>query len=1242
MQFHDTGPDIPEELIRAQMAGDVVFVVGAGVSQRVGLPSFAQLVAKVYEHLGQACPGTPNTLADVAEAEAWERKEWDRTLGLLEHRIVYPNPNRPTSSNMVRDAVTELVKPPRRAPISHQDILQISRDAFGRPRVVTTNFDTIFERTWKKGRADLPISSSGPGLASVGSPEFHGIMHLHGRASDDRLRLTASNLILTSSDFGEAYLRSGWASRFVYDLLRRYTLVFVGYSADDPPMRYMLEATEAGRLNFPDLRRAYAFASFGEGANADEGSVRARWRAKGLVPILYDNADHTYDNLYQTLGGWAACTRDASGWAEAEITRLAAAPWAEASTANRNKVRFLVSTMSNSMVLSGRATSPDWIECLIDLEARPRLADRDALIWLEHRLAAPPMTQWALNAIASIKPIIARAAAVRLSVSREPVAPLFYKYWRLYIDAFSANGRQFSDVDRWTMRGRAQPEVADYFRIEAVAEVVRPRLELRAPWERFTAFEPEAEPEEPSLRVLCHLDFGCEEWPTWADILAGWPEDAESEHRLIEALGRVLAESYEIAVEAGYTIPEFDRASHQVQLVHALEPDEEAVPRDDRGFAGGHWQRTDSDQHDHSFVPIVRLMSGLWRRLAEHAPAHARAVARAWIDQDRLLFRRLGYWAATISDHGPLDQAAQVLEELPSASFWLEDHTAEAARFWCRHWNTLPAATRRAVERNILKGPVLDLRWPARDRRRVTDSAQHRELARIATAGGRLSARAQKAFERLTAKLANPPAQVSVVEGLRHDTWSGSGRPGDASLVESTPVEDLLRQVGEIEERDQINQSGLWAAICAEQPERALAALEAAAGAATAAHWREFLNSMVMTFREEVDEARIASVIAALGALSGGTVQAIAPSLGSWLKSLVAATAFPAALRPGVLDIWDRLFAAVEHMPEEDHRSGQRDLAHDSLNHPAGDVASILIQLQYQHSPKEPDLGLADDLARRFARLFELPAHWRLLALVQLVRFLLFFVWLAPQWAEDHLYRELDRGDENAVQLLSMLVMYGQFYHIPLFNRLKTLICRVIVDGHTESEVRDRLAQFITWAVGRKMAGAAAVDLTEAEARQLLTRSPASSLRSIAWSLWRGLAEPPEGQDEDIWVAHVRPLLERVWPNDAVARNPATSKMLIKIPAATGPHFVEAVQLILRLVVPVQMYSVLHELELHEKPEIIQESPEAVLDLASASIDLNEELPYDLAQFLDALVAAAPQVRDDARYVALRNALRRI
>ena len=125
MQFIDPGPDIPDDLIRAQLAGEVVFVVGAGVSRRVGLPLFADLVAQVYERVGQACPGAPGSLADVAEADAWGKGEWDRTLGLLEHRLVYTNPNRLQAENIVREAVTAILKPTRRVATPHRHILQI-------------------------------------------------------------------------------------------------------------------------------------------------------------------------------------------------------------------------------------------------------------------------------------------------------------------------------------------------------------------------------------------------------------------------------------------------------------------------------------------------------------------------------------------------------------------------------------------------------------------------------------------------------------------------------------------------------------------------------------------------------------------------------------------------------------------------------------------------------------------------------------------------------------------------------------------------------------------------------------------------------------------------------------------------------------------------------------------------------------------------------------------------------------
>ena len=76
------------------------------------------------------------------------------------------------------------------------------------------------------------------------------------RSSDG---VTRQGLILSSADFGRAYLAEGWATRFVRDLLRRYVIVLVGYSATDPPVRYLLEGLHA--RNDKNSARIYAFNS---------------------------------------------------------------------------------------------------------------------------------------------------------------------------------------------------------------------------------------------------------------------------------------------------------------------------------------------------------------------------------------------------------------------------------------------------------------------------------------------------------------------------------------------------------------------------------------------------------------------------------------------------------------------------------------------------------------------------------------------------------------------------------------------------------------------------------------------------------------------------------------------------------------------------------------------------------------------------------------------------------------------
>ena len=282
MRFLEESADIPDELIEAARDGKVVFLCGAGVSLRVGLPSFEALTQQVYDYLGESANDEP------AERRAIERKEFDRALRSLEKRT-----HRPGTESRVRIAVTKLLAPPAQDLPDHNALLQLSKDAQGRPKLLTTNFDTLFERAAAAAGMRVP-SHAGKSIPKAGRERDHGILHLHGRIADTSLSLDPTDLVLTSADFGDAYLRDGWASKYIEDRMRLGALVLIGYAAEDAALRLLLETLDADRDRFSDLKDIYAI----ERASADSASL---WKAKGIKPIEFLD----YDALYRTLREWA-------------------------------------------------------------------------------------------------------------------------------------------------------------------------------------------------------------------------------------------------------------------------------------------------------------------------------------------------------------------------------------------------------------------------------------------------------------------------------------------------------------------------------------------------------------------------------------------------------------------------------------------------------------------------------------------------------------------------------------------------------------------------------------------------------------------------------------------------------------------------------------------------------------------------------------------------------------------------
>ncbi len=309
MQFITGGPDIPNTLVQAHEEGRVVFFCGAGISYPAGLPGFEGLVEEIYRRCG--------THFEENEQEAFNRGKFDTTLDLLEHRL-------PGQRLRVRYELANALKPKLRrkgATDTQEALLRLATDRNGSLRMVTTNFDRIFHAAAK--RIKQPFQSySAPMLPIPKNSRWDGLVYLHGVLPSKKDDTALNRLVITSGDFGLAYLTERWASRFVSDLFRNYVVCFVGYSINDPVLRYMMDALAADRMLGENTPQAWAL---GDCAPGQEHAKTIEWESKGVKPILYtvptDTKDHSA--LHKTLQAWADTYRDGVQGKEAIVVKHA-------------------------------------------------------------------------------------------------------------------------------------------------------------------------------------------------------------------------------------------------------------------------------------------------------------------------------------------------------------------------------------------------------------------------------------------------------------------------------------------------------------------------------------------------------------------------------------------------------------------------------------------------------------------------------------------------------------------------------------------------------------------------------------------------------------------------------------------------------------------------------------------------------------------------------------------------------
>jgi hypothetical protein len=188
------------------------------------------------------------------------------------------------------------------------------------------------------------------------------------------------NLILSSRDFARTYLRSGVVANYVYDLVRRYRVVLIGYSVDDQTMRYLMDVIGEDAALFDDMRRPYVIAARTLQNAADPlGDVFAEtWRTKNIEPISYDlRTTDGHGALWDTLHQWAEWARRDIDWVKDQCAAAMALPLAEAGGLARNFIEDIFSVLDQDeqtrvvQFLNEKAVDFDWIDVIQRVPEKP-------------------------------------------------------------------------------------------------------------------------------------------------------------------------------------------------------------------------------------------------------------------------------------------------------------------------------------------------------------------------------------------------------------------------------------------------------------------------------------------------------------------------------------------------------------------------------------------------------------------------------------------------------------------------------------------------------------------------------------------------------------------------------------------------------------------------------------------------------------------------------------------------------
>jgi len=1141
LRFSNEGPAFPEQLVDALLTGDVVFLCGAGISAPQ-LPMFAGLVEECVDRLGLE--------KNASESESFANYRFEEVLGSLSRRTVDPG-------DVTRAVVTILRERSEDADLAHHHtILRLSRSLDNQPTIITTNFDTMLEKALldvegiKRAQA---LSFAGQDLPSPGSTEFGGIIHLHGRIADEQIGLKQTPLVVTSADYGDAYMRSGWASRFLFDLCRCKTVVLVGYSAGDAPVRYFLNVLEADRQRFPDVLPVYAL----DPVKA-RGLPDVRWSALAVQPIAYEVTTDTANGNQDHSALW----RDLDQLAELVVRpRTTRHVWAETilvksfnavDPAELDRILWLLQGRRDLWpVVIRMIQDAAWFGFLVE---RKVWSDQDAAwilaAWIARNLQSVDSFRLAIKWSEQFGKQFSDALARNVEQSKD-LPDLWHRAWRL----LAASQQSFSmDLDLHfyaTLKILRSSVVLNKDLHHAVG--------LITPVFKLTARELS---EGCSPNRLADL-FGSR----W--IVRGQGEAAE----LVDALVEVPQAHEIIAI-----------ATAKLQEVVGVSVDLDAI---DEYFDKNDYSVPSVEPHvqnDHHEGPVflVQLLARLLPAATQLDKATTRSLVTTWRNMSGFLGCRLWLHALRNKALFTGDEAIAGLAELPLNVFWhvrrelalvLRDRAADADS------NLVAQVEQRILtEGHAYYGHYTIENGQADWRAHARDSEVWLRLNMLNIAG-MLSGRGSTELAAIKRTREYLDRDVEERDFFGSYSYGVQAVIGDAQPIIDAGDGERLEVARQVIHSPDIRKQLGWSVYCRTDPSGAFDTLaQAELDASNAPLWGALISSLSFP-QGAPDESRSKLVISIF--------EVIKPANEIFLKPIIDRLAdlyfsTPRQLALTIADWWPRLFAiAVAHDIEPFDAS--RELVDDAINSPAGRLTqAVLADIEWCRQAGEP---IRSDLLKNIAHAASTEGRQGMFARAVLIRDAAFVLSIDGQTVAELLDAALSGESVEAAALRSVLVNMAH-----LSSTTSRVFCRHILQGVTEVGGRDRSART---AAAKIMYPALSIIRREHDAEHwgisleqtdLALKKGPPALREGAVSVLTQWIHEIEGGPAEAWRTSIGPLLAR-WSRDRELCEKELTRHFAELAIASADAFPEALNQLLPYLTHLQGHGSLYAIESSEVPE---------------------------------------------------------